>query len=235
MPSVRILQSNFTAGEFSPRLFARVDLQRYPNGASELMNMVGHPQGGAQRRTGSYYCGAIKDAAARARLVPFTASTLVSYVLEFGDLYLRFWRDRAPLVAGGVPLEITTPWPTSALRELRFAQSVDVLYITCEGYQPRKLTRTATDTFNLAVAVFRDGPYVPENTGSPTVATGAGSSTSSGTTSAPTTGGTNDGGAAGTGGDAGGGGDGGGSGSGDGGGDGGGGDSGGGDSGGGAE
>lgn len=204
MPAIRILQSNFTAGEFSPRLYARTDLQRYPNGAAELMNVVVHPQGGAQRRTGSYYCGAVKTASSRVRLVGFTPTPLSEYVLEFGDLYLRFWRNRAPLMAGGTPLELTTPWPLSVLRELRFGFSVDVAYIMCDGYRPRKLTRTATDTFNLTTAVFRDGPYIAENTGNPTVATGAGSTTAGGTPVGPGTGGTNDGGTGGTGGDAGG-------------------------------
>lgn len=199
----RLLQSNWTAGEFSPRLFARVDLQRYPNGAAELMNMVMHPQGGAQRRTGSYYVGAVKNEASRVRLVPFVASNLAAYVVEFGDLYVRFFRNRGPVIAGGVPLELTTPYPLADLRALRFAQSVDVLYIFHENYAPRKLSRIAADQFNLTEVEFRDGPYVSENTGSPSVSTGAGSSTSAGTTTPPGTGGTNDGGAGGTGGDTG--------------------------------
>lgn len=209
---VRILQSNFTAGEFSPRLFARVDLQRYPNGAAELMNMVMHPQGGAQRRPGSYFCGAVKNEASRVRLVPFKPTRAAGYVIEFGNLYVRFWRNRAPLMTGDMPLELTTPYPLAVLRELRFAQSVDVLYIFHESYQTRKLTRTAADTFNLATVAFRDGPYQPENTGNPTVTADAGTGSGGGTPTPPTTGGSDTGGgpAAGDGGGSSGGGDGGG-------------------------
>ena len=194
MPSVRLLQSNFTAGEFSPRLYARVDLQRYPNGAAELMNVVIHPQGGAQRRTGSYFCGAVKTALSRVRLVPFVPTRAAAYVLEFGDLYLRFWRNRAPLMAGAMPLEIATPWPLAELRTLRFAPSVDVLFIFHPDHETRKLTRTAADTFNLALANFRDGPYTPENTGNPTVSADVGTGSGSGVETPPTTGGSDTGG-----------------------------------------
>lgn len=221
----RHIQTNFTAGEFSPRLFGRVDLERYPNGARELMNLVMHPQGGAQRRTGSYYCGAVKTESERVRMVPFVASRTGAYAMEFGNLYLRFWRNRGPVMSGAVPLELVTPWPTAILRELRFTQSVDVLYIFHEDYEPRKLTRTTVDTFNLTTVVLRDGPYIAENTGNPTVSTGSGSTTPGGAVTPPTTGGSGTGGEPDPGG---GGGDGGGGGSGDGGGDGGGGDGGGG-------
>ena len=189
MARTRHLQTNFTAGEFSPRLFGRVDLERYPNGARELMNMVVHPQGGAQRRTGSYYCGAVKTAASRVRLVPFIPTRVAGYVIEFGDLYMRFWRNRAPLMAGATPLEITTPYPLAVLRELRFAQSVDVMLIFHESYQTRELSRTASDTFNLALYTYRDGPYQPENTGNPTTAADSGSGTGGGVPVPPTPGG----------------------------------------------
>jgi uncharacterized membrane protein YgcG len=204
MPRSRHLQTNFTAGEFSPRLFGRVDLERYPNGARELMNVVIHPQGGAQRRTGSYFCGAVKTESSRVRLVSFIPTRAAGYVLEFGDLYVRFWRNRGAVMAGTAALELVTPYPLAVLRELRFTQSVDVMYIFHESYETRKLSRTATDTFNLTTAVFRDGPYTSENTGNPTVATGSGTTTSGGTVTPPTTGGTDDAGAGGTGGDSGG-------------------------------
>ncbi len=50
MARVSPIQTNFTAGELSPRLEGRVDISKYFNGCRTLENMVIHPHGGASRR-----------------------------------------------------------------------------------------------------------------------------------------------------------------------------------------
>jgi len=60
MPRVSIQQTNFTAGEVSPRVAARTDIDRYVNAARRLLNA--HPviHGGAKRRAGSRFVGPSK-------------------------------------------------------------------------------------------------------------------------------------------------------------------------------
>jgi len=43
------IQTNFTAGELSPRMMGRVDISRYQNGAKRLENAVIAVQGGVMR------------------------------------------------------------------------------------------------------------------------------------------------------------------------------------------
>jgi hypothetical protein len=206
-----LIQPSFAAGMLSPRLRGRVDLQQYPAGAEDLTNAAVQTQGGASKRPGSYYI-APPGTNARVRLVPFVVSSAVSYVLEFGDEYLRFHRNRAQLLAGTTPLEVETPWTLAQLRALKFAQSADVLYIFHPAHQPRKLSRTGTATFALAPVVFENGPFDVENTGDvgaspptaaetdPEDATGSGSAGGSGTGDGPDPGGTGSGGGGGEGG-----------------------------------
>ena len=52
MPRVTLLQTNLTAGELSPRVYGRVDIDRYPNGAKRIENAIVSVQGGARRRNG---------------------------------------------------------------------------------------------------------------------------------------------------------------------------------------
>ena len=85
--------TNFTAGELSPRLDGRTDLAKYYNGASELENFVVHPHGGVSRRPGTVFVNEAKDSAVKVRLVPFEFSTTQAYVLEFGALYFRVYKD----------------------------------------------------------------------------------------------------------------------------------------------
>ena len=94
MASVNSILTNFTAGEISERVFGRVDLAKYQNGARELTNVVVLPQGGARKRGGTLNVSNVKDNNPDALLVPFVFSTTQAYMLEFGPHYIRFFKDR---------------------------------------------------------------------------------------------------------------------------------------------
>lgn len=159
----RLFQSSFAAGEISPRAYARTDVRRYANATALMQNFLVGVRGEATRRRGSYYAGAVKTASQRVRLVRFEVSTIASYVVEFGNLYARFWRNRAIVESGGTPVEVATPYTTAQLRDLRFAQSADVLYICHPSHAPRKLSRTSATSFTLSTISFQDGPWQDEN------------------------------------------------------------------------
>jgi hypothetical protein len=61
MARVSSIVTNFQAGELSPRLEGRIDLQKYSAGAQTLQNMLVFPQGGITRRPGTYYAGSSKS------------------------------------------------------------------------------------------------------------------------------------------------------------------------------
>lgn len=183
MPTQTTIQSSFAAGILSRRMRGRVDLQQYPAGAEDLTNVVVLPQGGVVKRSGTYHTAAVKSG--RVRLVPFIVSSVVAYVLEFGDLYFRVYRNHAQLIAAGVPQEVTTPYLLTHLRELKFTQSADVAYIFHGSYQPRKITRSAAGVFALTPVAFENGPFDAENTGD--VGASPPGASSSGTESATST------------------------------------------------
>lgn len=183
----RTFQSNFAGGEISPRAFARTDVRRYANAAGGIQNFTVGVRGEATRRRGSYYAGPVKSASGRVRMVRFEVSTIAAYVLEFGASYVRFWRNRAQVESSpGTPLEVATPYALADLRELRFAQSADVLYICHPDYAPRKLTRTSATSFTLTTIAFQDGPWLPENDSATTMTPSAKTGTITITASAAT-------------------------------------------------
>ena len=49
------VQASFNAGEWSPALFARVDIQKYHSAAALLENFFVDYRGGASTRTGTEY------------------------------------------------------------------------------------------------------------------------------------------------------------------------------------
>lgn len=169
MPNVNYFQTNFSAGELSPRLYARVDVGKYNNGCQKLENFIVQRFGGIRKRGGTEYINEVKTSATKVRLVPFIFSVTQAYILEFGDLYIRVYTNGGIVESGGSPIEVTTPWDENEIWDLQFVQSADVLYITHPDYAPRTLSRTSATTFVLATISFIDGPYLELNTTSTTL------------------------------------------------------------------
>ena len=98
--------STFTAGEISPRLEGRVNLEKYREGLADLTNMVVHPHGGVTRRPGTEFLGEVKMSASYTRLIPFQFKTSDTYILEFGQEYMRVYRNGLQVLTGS-PKTIT--------------------------------------------------------------------------------------------------------------------------------
>ncbi len=142
------VKTNFTAGELSPRLFGYADFEKYGRGAKQIRNLIVYPHGGVTRRPGSQYVTPTKfDGAANntARLVAFSFSASDNYVLEFGHLYVRFYKHQTAVLDGANPVEIVTEYTVDDIHDLYFVQTADVLFIVHPGHHPKELSRI-TDT-----------------------------------------------------------------------------------------
>ncbi|MEL6278484.1 MAG: hypothetical protein AAFR28_06315 [Pseudomonadota bacterium] len=167
----------FNAGEWSPLLASRSDLEGYGASCQTLRNFIPTIQGPAIKRAGSMFVREVKDSADDTILIPFVRSRAIAYVIEFGDEYCRFYTNRGILLDGGNPYEIVSPYPKADLINgrgeylLDWTQSGDILYITHKSgtYLPRTLSRTATDTFAFATFQPDEGPFLPINSGSTTL------------------------------------------------------------------
>lgn len=93
-----VIQASLNAGEWSPKLFARVDMAKYRSGAALLENWFVDYRGGASTRPGTKYVLQCYKSATAVRLIPFQASFSVGYVMEFGDQYIRFFFNGAPVL-----------------------------------------------------------------------------------------------------------------------------------------
>ena len=107
MARVSSIITNFRAGEISPRLEGRIDLQKYNEAVKELENMIVFPQGGVTRRPGTYYAGTTKDGG-QVRLINFEFSDTQAYVLEFGNNYIRIYKDGGLVTAATTAISAIT-------------------------------------------------------------------------------------------------------------------------------
>ena len=183
MPRTTLALNSFVSGEFSAKLDGRIDFGKYDKSCKTLENFLVHPQGAATRRVGTQFISEVKDSSKKTRLIPFEFSTTQTYILEFGNQYMRVYKDKGQVLSGGSPFEISTPYLEAELFEIKFAQSADILYITHPNHAVRKLSRTGHTNWTLTEVDFINGPYLAVNTTSttltPSVTTGTGTLTSS--------------------------------------------------------
>lgn len=150
------VQTNFTAGELSPRLYGRQDIDRYRNAVKVAENVFILVQGGMIRRYGMRYTAKAKHADKHTILVPYVFSRSQAYMLEFGDAFFRvFLEDGAQVISGGVPYEVATDYAEADLDEIDFVQSGDTMFLFHGDYRTRRIRR-----FGDASWVIDDVPWV---------------------------------------------------------------------------
>lgn len=158
MPRVSDIQTNFTGGEFSPRLAGRVDVDRYRNAAATLENVIVHVQGGVVRRPGMRFVAKAKHDNKRAVLLPYVFSETQAYIIELGDAYLRVFKsDGTQVMAGSVPYEVQTDYAEADVADIQTVQGADTMFLMHGLYPTARLRR-----FGDAAWVWDNVPWIVE-------------------------------------------------------------------------
>jgi hypothetical protein len=170
MGRVHPIFANFTAGELSPLLFGRTDFDKYVAGARRLENMTLHPHGPVSRRAGTRFVAEVKDSTQRSYVIPFEFNTEQAYIIEFGPLYMRFYKDGGRIEdPPGTPAEASHVFTEDQLPFVKYIQSADTLYMFHPSVAPQKLVRTSHTEWTvkavrfLPPATYEDG-YAPPTT-----------------------------------------------------------------------
>lgn len=102
-----VIQTSFNSGEWAPHLYSRVDLSKYHSGAALLSNFFVDYRGGATTRPGTRYV--LQARTNTVRLIPFQASFNITYILEFGAGYIRFFNNGQPVLESATSISGQTP------------------------------------------------------------------------------------------------------------------------------
>ena len=159
-----LTQSSFAAGEIDPSMVARTDLAKMSMAALTLRNRTVLPHGPSEVRPGFGFIHAAKNDYGNAVLRPFVYSLGQNYVLEFGDGYVRFYKDGGIILDDANTIyEVATPYSHSDVYELNFTQSADLLYITHRDYPIQVLARFDHADWVCSSFAFVGGPFLPAN------------------------------------------------------------------------
>lgn len=134
--NIYLIQPSFAAGEISPYVANRVDLDKYKSALLTAQNLVIRPFGSCYRRQGSEFIGQVKYDDKPTALVAFNAGIDDAYLLEVGYQYIRIWED-----GKYTGTELSTPYDN--VDNLQFTQSADTMFICSGDYPIQCLQRTA--------------------------------------------------------------------------------------------
>lgn len=154
----------FNAGELSPKMIGRNDVSQYGKGCRKLQNFLVTPYGAVERRPGTKFLSRAKYSDKMVRLIRFVFSSEIAYVCEFGDHYIRFFKDGAMVVDdNGALLEILSPYGENELHSIQFVQSADVMTIVHPNHPVMELKRVAVNNFTLTEKEFEYPPMLDPN------------------------------------------------------------------------
>lgn len=169
-------QVAFSSGEIDPLLHRRFDYQRFQTGLATCKGFLPLAQGGFTRAPGTYYKGRtrIDDPCV---LLPFVFAANDAVILEFTPFKMRVRRYGDLVLVAGVPYELSTPFDSTSLSNLRWVQSADVIYLVDGTLPIQRLARYALDNWTIGAQELKTGPFRVQNldaakTITPSAATG---------------------------------------------------------------
>lgn len=163
--TVRTVVNSFNAGELSPRMLARPEVDSYSRGCRILQNFVPTDYGAVERRPGTVLTQVLQplqavqkgaeNALPKQRLLPFVFNDNNAYVLAVGaDGSMKVFKD-----GKGDAIETTAAASSDALPttidpwKIQYTQSADVLYLVSPEFAPRLVKRTLGTNGNAAFSL----------------------------------------------------------------------------------
>ena len=98
MALIRPITPSFSTGEVSPPIYARIDITRYKSALRKCRNFIIQPHGGAANRPGTRFVALTKYSSSETQsaiVQEFIFNEEQTYILEFGDYYVRFYTSGA--------------------------------------------------------------------------------------------------------------------------------------------
>ena len=142
------IQRSFSGGEVSPFVYPLTGIHKRIQGLAKAKNVIVKKFGSIENRPGTEYIGPVDGSS---RLVPFTDSTGVAYLLEFKHREMVVWRN------GQTEVELQTPFSSSVIKELSFSQQADRLIILSNFTIPMEVARRGVTSLDNRPATSGGG------------------------------------------------------------------------------
>lgn len=149
-------QPSFARGEISPSLYGRTDTAAYRVALRTARNINIRQYGGAENRAGLQFIGPVKDHTKAVRVIPFQFKATDAYIIEMGNLYMRFIRNDSYVTETAVNITgITQANPAVVTATSHGYSNGDQVYISGVSGMTEvngkwyKIANQTTNTFEL--------------------------------------------------------------------------------------
>mgnify|MGYP000010455731 FL=1 len=152
-----ITKNNFSAGELSPTLYTRTDIQQYGNGAKTLKNVIPLVEGGVRKRPGTLY---LSEQVSAVRLIPFVVNSSKTYVLVFKPNLVQVI-DTSTMTS---VVDLVSPYTANQINDIQYVQYRYEMYLTHEGVNVHRLMCDSSfANWTLSEFIFTHAPTDSEN------------------------------------------------------------------------
>lgn len=155
-----VVQGNFTAGELSPLLRGRADVEMFFSGASELKNCSVLTQGGVQRRPGTKFLHSF-GAAPSVRVYRSQIREDEAYLLVFANGSLTVFDAITNTVITTVQ---SHGYSEEDIPDLSFYQSLDVIFVAHPLHPVRKIVNRGSGDWAILPVSLKNGPFLDRTT-----------------------------------------------------------------------
>ena len=145
----RTFFTNFSAGELTAKMQARLDLSAYQNGAAQIRNFRQLAQGGLMRRPGTTFVDTLVPTGA-VQQADFVFNDDESYNFIFSNARMDIYRK------DGTASQVSTSmdWTTAMIGKLSVIQAGDFMWVAHKDLVTKQIQRTAVDTFAITDYTF---------------------------------------------------------------------------------
>ena len=152
-----ITKNNFSAGELSPTLYTRTDIQQYANGAKTLKNVIPLVEGGVRKRPGTLY---LSEQVSAVRLIPFVVNSSKTYVLVFKPNLVQVIDTNTMTSV----VDLVSPYTANQINDIQYVQYRYEMYLTHEGVNVHRLMCDSSfANWTLSEFIFTHAPTDSEN------------------------------------------------------------------------
>lgn len=103
MANIRTFARSFNGGIVTPEFYGQIADLKFQTGVAIARNVLVLPHGPLANRGGFQFVRAVKNSAARTRVIPYAYSTTQTFAIELGAGYFRFHTQGATLLVSGAP------------------------------------------------------------------------------------------------------------------------------------
>jgi len=163
MTKITTTYNNFSRGKVDHDLFGRYDLPIFSTGADVFTNFSSNFKGNALYRTGLEKMIAFEDCA----VIEFEFSQQQAYLCLFTEYMVKFLTydglgNFGFVQAGGVDVEITSPYTLEQAKEVQWSQNADVMKMVHRDVAPQDFKRISATSFTFSDSVTTGAGFTVE-------------------------------------------------------------------------